>query len=33
MTRLVDRLDEDEVYQLEELLAARRDDDYAEKLQ
>jgi hypothetical protein len=30
MTRLVDRLDEDEVYQLEELLAARRDEPYIE---
>jgi hypothetical protein len=27
---LVDRLDEDEVYQLEELLAARRDEPYIE---
>ncbi|MBZ0304373.1 MAG: hypothetical protein K8J31_31850 [Anaerolineae bacterium] len=27
LTRLVDQLDEDDVYQLEELLAARRDDE------
>ncbi len=31
VSRLVDKLNEDEVYQLEELLAARRDEDYAER--
>ena len=30
LTRLVDRLDDDQVYQLEELLAARHDDPYVE---
>jgi hypothetical protein len=29
MSHLVDRLDDDEVYQLEELLAARRDEPYS----
>lgn len=31
VSRLVDKLDEDEVYQLEELLAARRDEEYRER--
>ena len=31
MSRLVDRLDDDQVYQLEELLAARREEPYTER--
>jgi hypothetical protein len=31
LSRLVDKLDEDEVYQLEELLASRRDDQPLER--
>ena len=31
LTRLVDRLDDEQVYQLEELLASRRDEQYVER--
>ena len=33
VSRLVENLDDDEVYQLEELLAARRDEEIARNLQ